>query len=137
MQNERKNNTVQRRVILEELRQMRFHPTADELFRAVKIRLPHISLGTVYRNLSVLEEQGLVRRMTAGRLTRFDGVLSDHSHLVCESCGAVEDVPAVLPADFLSAAMLHASLRGRVCACNVEFCGFCRSCAERNGAADV
>ena len=73
------SNTVQRRVIMDELRALKTHPTADELYRIVRIRLPKISLGTVYRNLSILAESGMIRRLdSAGRQTRFDADISPH-----------------------------------------------------------
>ncbi len=129
------NNTIQRRVILEELRRLKSHPTADELFRLVRIRLPKISLGTVYRNLALLEEHGLIRSLTVGRLTRFDGELSVHSHLCCESCGAVEDFLPDFSAE--AEAALASVLRGRVRGYRIEYTGFCRSCAEQKAGNNV
>ena len=65
--------TRQRSIILEELRAMGRHPTACELYDAVRGRLPRISLATVYRNLEFLSEKGLIRKITtAGRRKRFD-----------------------------------------------------------------
>ena len=55
--------TNQRRVILEELRKVHTHPTVDELYTIVKARMPHISLGTVYRNLDLLTETGEVLKL--------------------------------------------------------------------------
>jgi len=85
--------TQQRRVILEELRKRSSHPTADELHRQVRRRLPRVSLGTVYRNLDVLARAGLVRRLDlAGGKVRFDGDPSEHYHVRCVECGRVSDV---------------------------------------------
>ncbi len=126
----RMNNTIQRRIILEELRSLKSHPTVDELYRIVRMRLPQISLGTIYRNLSLLEESGKVRRIMSGRLARFDGDLSDHSHLCCEGCGAVEDFSPEL-SDSLKDA-LASCLQGRVRTYRLEYTGFCRACMERN-----
>ncbi len=85
--------TKQRRIILEELRKLKSHPTADELYDIVRERLPRISLGTVYRNLDVLWENGDVLKLeSAGSQKRFDGDVSPHCHVRCMRCGRVGDV---------------------------------------------
>jgi Fur family ferric uptake transcriptional regulator len=85
--------TVQRRVILEEIKKVKTHPSADELYLAVRRRLPDISMATVYRNLETLAEHGLIRRLwEVGAPRRYDGELAEHYHIVCERCGRVDDV---------------------------------------------
>jgi Fur family ferric uptake transcriptional regulator len=89
--------TRQRRVLLDELRALHCHPTADELFHRVRGRLPRISLGTVYRNLDLLCRSGEVRRLESGSgPARYDGDLRPHYHLRCTRCGRLEDVDAAL-----------------------------------------
>ena len=76
--------TNQRRVILEELRKVDTHPTVDELYTIVKARMPHISLGTVYRNLDLLTETGEVLKLdSAGSMRRYDGRTEPHRHVRC------------------------------------------------------
>ena len=88
-----RRNTPQRRVILHELCQLKSHPTAAEIYAVVRRRLPRISLGTVYRNLEVLHEDGMIRKMEfAGAESRFDGTLEQHYHVRCTECGRVEDI---------------------------------------------
>jgi Fur family ferric uptake transcriptional regulator len=58
--------TRQRRVILEELRKVNTHPSADEIYEIVRKRLPRISLGTVYRNLEILSESGDIQKLEPG-----------------------------------------------------------------------
>jgi Fur family ferric uptake transcriptional regulator len=97
--------TVQRRVILEEIKKVKTHPSADELYLAVRRRLPDISMATVYRNLETLAEHGLIRRMwEVGAPRRYDGELADHYHVVCERCGRVDDVPLAAVNGFLEEA---------------------------------
>ena len=85
--------TNQRDVILSELRAVKSHPTADELYTQVRRRLPRVSLATVYRNLEWLSEQGLAKKIeVGGRQKRFDGDISDHYHVRCQKCGRVADV---------------------------------------------
>jgi Fur family ferric uptake transcriptional regulator len=92
--NRRRRNTPQRATILAALEEMTTHPTATELYAVVRERLPHISLGTVYRNLEVLREDGRIRRMEYGSAdARFDACLEPHDHIRCTECGAVRDMP--------------------------------------------
>ena len=80
--------TPQRRVILELLTAQRWHPTADELFHAVRRRLPRISLATVYRNLDLLAQTGHVLRLDPPEgPRRFDGFTEGHTHARCSRCG--------------------------------------------------
>jgi Fur family ferric uptake transcriptional regulator len=81
--------TRQRRTIMEVLEKVDNHPAADEIYEMVRHKLPHISLGTVYRNLDVLSEHGLIRKMEfAGSQRRFDGRRNNHYHLRCTGCGS-------------------------------------------------
>ncbi|NCC24639.1 MAG: transcriptional repressor [Deltaproteobacteria bacterium] len=85
--------TKQRRVILDILKSLKSHPTADELYDLVRPVMPSISLGTVYRNLEVLSSCGLARTIQGfGNKMRFDGDVSPHHHVICESCGSIGDV---------------------------------------------
>ncbi|MBI4965683.1 MAG: transcriptional repressor [Desulfomonile tiedjei] len=89
--------TRQRRIMLAELEKLRTHPTAHELYEVVRKRLPKISLGTVYRNLEILSECGMVQKLgTAGTQKRFDAVTANHYHVRCTKCGRVADVPVAL-----------------------------------------
>ena len=87
-------NTKQRTILLEELRKVETHPTARELYEAVRERLPKISLGTVYRNLDAMAQMGEILRLQVGDEARFDGNASLHYHLCCDECGRVFDLPA-------------------------------------------
>ena len=85
--------TKQRAAILDALRSVTTHPTADEVYAMVREDLPHISLGTVYRNLDLLAEAGEILRLEkSGTQRRFDGNLHPHFHVRCERCGKIGDV---------------------------------------------
>ena len=87
--------TRQRMLILEELRGMCTHPTAEELYSRVRARMPHISLSTVYRNLELLAAANEVLRLdSAGTIRRFDGNPMPHRHILCMRCGKVADLPS-------------------------------------------
>jgi Fur family transcriptional regulator, ferric uptake regulator len=85
--------TKQRQIILEELKKTPSHPTADEVYLIVRQRLPRISLGTVYRNLELLSENGMIQKLDwSGRQKRYDGNFENHYHIRCLNCGRVDDV---------------------------------------------
>jgi Fe2+ or Zn2+ uptake regulation protein len=70
------------------------HPTAEQVFQRVREVLPRVSLGTVYRNLDKLREQGRLRVVRpAGGQAHYDAMIDDHDHFVCEVCGTVQDLP--------------------------------------------
>ena len=94
---EQNRMTRQRKVILEELRKVKSHPTADEVYEMVRKKVPRISLGTVYRNLETLSEIGLIQKIDAGSAQkRFDGDIGKHYHIRCITCERVFDMPAEL-----------------------------------------
>jgi Fe2+ or Zn2+ uptake regulation protein len=69
------------------------HPTADQILKRVRGRVPQVSLGTVYRNLEKLQLQGRLRMVRlAGGGAHYDAVLEEHDHFICESCGTVRDL---------------------------------------------
>lgn len=89
----RRSLTKQRRAILSALRSTTAHPTAMDIFDKVRGELPNITLATVYRNLSVLQELGLVVEVsTQGPASRYDAMTENHLHIVCVDCGRVDDV---------------------------------------------
>ncbi len=121
--------TRQRRIILEELRKLRSHPTADEVYDIVRQRMPRISLGTVYRNLELLSQWGLVQKLDlAGPRRRFDGSPEDHYHVRCVRCGEVEDVSGETLRN------LEASVRSNtefeIIGHHLCFLGFCPGCRQ-------
>jgi Fur family ferric uptake transcriptional regulator len=118
--------TNQRKVILEELRAVTSHPTADEVYGMVRKRMPRISLGTVYRNLEVLSALGLVRKLeNAAGQKRFDGDVSPHHHVRCEICGKVGDI-----FDTLDIVGIDQGLRTdfQITGHTLEFTGVCPDC---------
>ena len=83
----------QREAIKNFLMTRRDHPTADVVYSSVRNEFPNISLGTVYRNLNLLEEMGQLRRIHTGiGGDRFDAVITAHPHLICTRCGGVFDL---------------------------------------------
>lgn len=86
-------NTVQRALVLETVRALRCHATADEVYNTIIKTHPDISRGTVYRNLNMLSDIGEIRkREIPGGADRFDHLCHDHYHAKCLNCGRVFDV---------------------------------------------
>ncbi|MFO8058960.1 MAG: transcriptional repressor [bacterium] len=123
--------TEQRRVIIEELDKNRTHPTADEVFEKVRARLPRISLGTVYRNLETLADQGKVMKIEvpAGPM-RFDARTEEHSHIRCKSCGRVDDIEVDNGEDLKK--RVRPPLDYEVLECRLEVVGLCPRCRSEN-----
>lgn len=86
-------NTIQRALVLDAVRNLACHATADEVYTEVSSLYPAISKGTVYRNLNVLAEEGEIRRVEIpGAADRFDHCCHNHYHVVCIKCCKVFDV---------------------------------------------
>lgn len=84
--------TPQRHAILEYLIDAMTHPTADEIYKALEGKFPNMSVATVYNNLRVFREVGLVKELTYGdSSSRFDFTTHDHYHVICENCGKIVD----------------------------------------------
>ncbi|WP_308621283.1 transcriptional repressor [uncultured Desulfovibrio sp.] len=119
--------TRQRAEILAELRKAGNHPTAEEIHARVRRCLPRISLGTVYRNLELLAQNGEILRLDGGSGgRRFDGDISPHLHVRCRRCGRVADVSGAIspPALDTLKAEGFAILRA-----HIELEGVCARCA--------
>ena len=84
----------QRDAILAYLQSRTDHPTADTVYMNVKNIFPNISLGTVYRNLTLLNDLGIIQKLNMGGAIpdRFDATASAHYHFVCTECGSVIDL---------------------------------------------
>ncbi len=121
--------TKQRKVILEELRKLKTHPSADEIYNIVRERLPRISLGTVYRNLEILSDAGVILKLdVAGSQKRFDGDTSKHYHLRCTKCGCIRDLNLEFD---LSAIEEKTQPIKNISGFHLEFYGLCESCQEK------
>ncbi len=87
-----RRNTNQRKLIYEILKNTNIHPTADWIYEQVRKEISNISLGTVYRNLKVLKEEGKIIEISDGKQSRFDARTDKHFHFKCSSCGGIYDI---------------------------------------------
>lgn len=119
--------TPQRYAILQYLMQSHTHPTADDIYRALSLQYPSLSVATVYNNLKVFVDAGLVRELTYGDdSSRFDADMSDHYHVTCTQCGTIVDFdyPPVREVEQAAAASTGFSVRGH----RLEIYGLCPLC---------
>lgn len=119
-----------RDAILTCVRHTTVHPSADWVYARLKPEYPDLSLGTVYRNLSLFKEQGLIASLgTVQGVERFDGNTDPHVHFICARCGAVLDLEGMaVPQELRSRAARIAG--GRVNSCHLSFSGTCGQCKK-------
>ncbi|PIE55821.1 MAG: transcriptional repressor [Desulfobulbus propionicus] len=123
--------TTQRQVILEELAKVKTHPTANELYDMVRKRLPRIGLGTVYRNLELMAESGMILKLeVGGTQKRFDATTNNHYHIRCSSCGRVDDLD--IPVADTLVLQAEAVTSYQVLGHHVEFTGLCHTCQQKH-----
>ena len=119
----------QREMIKAFLMSRKDHPTADIVYMNVRQQNPNISLGTVYRNLTLLADMGEIRRLRVGDgVDHFDADISPHYHFVCTECGAVID----LEMDSIEGIteLAGAGFNGRIAGHVTYFYGSCGTCAK-------
>ena len=122
--------TIQRRTVFGELARRRDHPTADQVYDAVRGRLPGLSRTTVYRVLDALVDAGLARKVHhAGGAARFDPMTGRHHHLACEACGRLVDLEDALVPPLRLPQTIGTGFR--IKDYSVSFTGLCPACAKK------
>jgi Fur family transcriptional regulator, ferric uptake regulator len=122
--------TTQRQIILEELAKVTSHPTANDLYDIVRQRLPRIGLGTVYRNLELMAESGLILKLeVGGTQKRFDATISPHYHIRCIQCAKVDDID--IPVQHHINEIATAACDYQILGHHIEFSGICDDCAQK------
>ena len=118
------NYSRQREAIISVLKNTTSHPSAAWIYDRVRIQIPNISLGTVYRNLAALEKEGMIVKVPVGdACEHFDG----DSHFYCKSCEAISDIPFD-PSDALKTA--EANHGFEVHSVTYTFTGICKECLK-------
>jgi Fur family peroxide stress response transcriptional regulator len=119
--------TQQRAAVFDYLSSVSHHPTAEEIFLAVKRRLPKISLATVYKNLESLVACGAISRLTYGDgSARYDIRTDHHYHMRCLKCGKVSDLEPGEGSKLLKRIKPQAGFE--VIDYRLELLGYCRKC---------
>ncbi len=124
-------NTKQRKYMLELLQSTKTHPNAFWLYDQMRPSFPNLSLSTVYRNLSILETQGLLQRVVCGgAFERYDADVSSHSHFYCRQCGCVHDV---VTDNAEQNALSSVDCAGhKLEGCHITYHGLCQKCLKNN-----
>lgn len=121
--------TTQRQIILEELSKVTSHPTANEVYDMVRKRLPRIGLGTVYRNLELMAESGIILKLeVGGTQKRFDATTDSHYHVRCTKCDRVDDMD--IPFQFHINEVAGKRSDYTILGHHIEFSGVCENCQE-------
>ena len=119
----------QRQAIIDYLCSTKEHPTAETVYTNVRMQFPNVSLGTVYRNLNLLANEGEILRLSCGDGSdRFDGNPKPHYHFLCHGCNRVLDLvmEPLHHIDILAAAGFSGTIDGHI----VLFHGTCPNCKK-------
>lgn len=121
-----RKHSRKRDAILDCIRGTKCHPTAEWVYHQLKPDFPDLSLGTVYRNIGIFKEEGIIQSIGVVKgLERFDYNVEPHTHFICTCCGQVLDLNHVhLPASVLE----DAEANGQVTSYQLQFTGTCSKC---------
>ena len=125
------NYSKQREIILNYLRSVNDHPTAEIIYENIKEECPTVSLATVYRNLNQLSDNNFIKRIKVdGKSDRFDANLSVHNHLFCRCCGKIEDMAPVYDIEEM---FKKVEEKGGFLpdSCQLLFMGICKDCRNK------
>ena len=118
----------QRERIYEYLCRSKEHPSAEMVYNDLRPEIPNLSLGTVYRNLKLLEELGKVRRVTTWQGSeRYDAICGDHVHFLCSCCGRLRDVEHISADAIRAVCSLEEGCR--ITKLDLTITGICPDCA--------
>ena len=122
-------NTVQRQIVLDTLMKLKTHPTIDDIYIEIQKKHPSISKTTVYRNLRLLAENGIIRQVSLpDGLERYDAVAAQHYHFRCNKCGCIFDVDIDCPANINSEVQRKYGFQ--VDDHHIVFTGICPKCKK-------
>lgn len=119
--------TCQKKIILDYLKSVKTHPSAEEIFQEIKKKLPRISRSTVYRILKNLKEKEEILEIP-GEFSRFDGNTFPHAHFICQKCKRIFDVFNInLKFKIIKQKKLRV---GKIKNYQIYFYGICKKCKK-------
>lgn len=123
----------QRELIRNAVMENKVHPTADYIYNLLKEENPGLSLGTVYRNLNLLAQEGSIQKIKlAEGPDRFDGQVSEHLHMACACCGALVDLPSECRGEMTALDREISRKTGHeITSYSLMFFGICRDCKAK------
>lgn len=118
--------------ILAYLRSTTAHPSAETIYAHLKPQIPDLAIGTVYRNLSLFKQKGLIMSVaTVDGVERYDANTKPHVHFVCTDCNAVTDLHEMqVPGELVRE--VEQCSGGKVQECHLSFTGQCRNCLNHS-----
>jgi Fe2+/Zn2+ uptake regulation proteins len=125
-----KRYSKQRELIYEALKNTDKHPTAEMVYNWLKPEIPALSLGTVYRNLNQLADEGNIIRL-AFPVERYDANIRPHAHMLCQNCGNVYDLLS-LDYDASLDELAETGSGHRILRHELLFTGICTQCTEKH-----
>ncbi|MBQ8025585.1 MAG: transcriptional repressor [Oscillospiraceae bacterium] len=122
-----RRHSYKRDAILRALMESKLHPTAEQIYTQLKPEIAGLSLATVYRNLSILKQDGVINSVgVVNGEERFDADTSRHAHLICSACGSVTDVETEIR---LEDSVGEAEKTGiEIAGYSITFYGKCKAC---------
>ncbi|MFF2092460.1 transcriptional repressor [Paenibacillus sp. NPDC058174] len=124
------NLTIQRKAILDVIQQSHDHPTAADIMERLREEGRSFAYGTIYNSLRYLTDAGMIRELKLGETaSRYDARTDEHQHIVCKSCGRVEEVLTELPSDWLK--RVGEETKFKVLHADVVLEGMCEACASQ------
>ena len=124
-----------RSAILECLRGTHTHPSAEMLHQMLQPEHPDISLATVYRNLALFKNQGIIQSLgTVDGIERFDANTESHVHFICSKCHSISDLHEIQVPEQLRSTV-ESTTGGQVAECLLSFTGLCQSCCQAEKTA--
>lgn len=121
-------NTKQRKLILDTVRHIACHPSADAVFAEIHKAYPTVSRGTVYRNLNLLVDNGELIRINTQSACKYDHRLDRHDHIICSSCGRICDVPSSSKDNFSNELFSHTGYK--ILSKSTVYEGICPECQK-------
>lgn len=124
-----RRNTIQKEMVLKAVRSLKNHATAEEIFELIRKESSIIGKGTLYRNLNILVEDGLISKIEIpDGPDRFDDRLNEHYHVKCMKCKKLFDVDMDTMPDLISSVKSTSGIR--VLDFDILFRGICSNCQE-------
>ena len=126
----------QREAILQAILWSNEHPTAEMVYQAVRKEIPNISLGTVYRNLNLLVEQGMIKQvLLPNEGNRFEKTLESHDHVYCQKCKSLFDIPSSNLENINKRVERETGFQ--IMSQNIIFEGICKNCRQEKLEGDI
>ena len=120
----------QREIILNEVMNSHIHPTADSIYTSLKKNNPELSLGTVYRNLSQLTENGYISKLSIpSQSDRYDRNVNPHAHLICKKCNNIYDLESEIISKFINDLSNEENIS--VTSYDIVLQGICENCKNK------